>query len=88
MNAKRGVNTRTKLYLLMVKNYFIIVIGNQYELRVWPDSHCLEQDKEMWFSHEPLVDNDEINMLKTSFYALIKHIQKEGAYKKHSEINR
>ncbi|WP_025539046.1 hypothetical protein [Vibrio parahaemolyticus] len=57
--------------------YFIVVIGEQYELRVWRDSHCFDRDENMWFSHEPVVSDAELNMLKNSFYTLITHIQRE-----------
>jgi len=62
------------------ETYFIVVIGDQYELRLWRDSHRSDRDNDMWFSHEPIVYDEELDMLKTSFNSLIEHIQREDKF--------
>lgn len=59
------------------KSYSIVIVGDAYELRVWNDSHCKNRDKSQWFSHEPIVYDTELSMLKQSFTVLLGHIKRE-----------
>lgn len=62
------------------ESYNIVVINDEYELRIWPESHCTERTQEQWFSHEPIVHDTKLEQLKTSFYVLLDHIKKEDSY--------
>nr|WP_086940834.1 hypothetical protein [Thaumasiovibrio occultus] len=60
-------------------SYSIVVIGDQYELRAWRDSHRFDRTLDMWFSHEPIVYDKKLNPLKESFAVLLEHIQRQDA---------
>lgn len=58
--------------------YAIVVIGDEYEVRIWPGNR--EREKQHWFSHHAVVYSAELDVFKQSFEALLKHIRKEDAY--------
>ncbi|AVT47331.1 hypothetical protein [Shewanella baltica] len=60
--------------------YVIVVIGDEYELRIWPDYSNRERGKQHWFSHHAVVYSAELDVFKQSFKALLKHIRKEDDY--------
>lgn len=70
-------------------DYVIVVIGDEYELRIWPDCNNREREKHQWFSHHPVVYSEELDVFKQSFEALLKHIRKEDGYEeKHPKFGK
>lgn len=61
-----------------IESYAIVVIGYHYELRVWHDNARVERTKPQWFSHQPVVDEKELQAITTSFRQLLCHIQREN----------
>ena len=69
--------------------YVIVVIGDEYELRIWPDYSNREREKQHWFSHHAVVYSAELDVFKQSFEALLKHIRKEDDYEaKHPKFGK
>ena len=70
-------------------DYVIVVMGDEYELRIWPDSNNREREKHHWFSHHAPVYSEQIDVFKQSFEALLKHIRKEDDYEaKHPKFGK
>lgn len=61
-------------------SYCIVMIGDEYELRLWRDAGKAGRTETQWFSHEPIVDAVKLRELKTSFYVLLEHIRKEDEF--------
>jgi hypothetical protein len=69
--------------------YVIVVMGDEYELRIWPDYSNRDREKHHWFSHHAIVYSAELDVFKQSFEALLKHIKKENDYeKKHPKFSK
>ncbi|AAN57301.1 hypothetical protein HRJ35_00595 [Shewanella oneidensis MR-1] len=70
-------------------DYAIVVIDDEYELRIWPDCNNREREKHQWFSHHAAVYSEEINVFKECLEALLKHIRKEDDYEaKHPKFGK
>lgn len=61
-------------------SYNIVIIGDNYELRVWADSTSGDRTREQWFSHEPIVYSEDLEKLIASFNILLAHIKKEDEF--------
>lgn len=59
------------------RDFYLVVIGDACELRVWPDSRLWERQEAHWFSHQPVTDYRDFKALKVAFDALLVHVRKE-----------
>ena len=59
-------------------DYFVVLMGDKYEIRTWPDSRQGNRCDEKWFSHEPVTSPLLLQDIYHSIAALHQHVVKES----------